>query len=560
MNRTSLLVSAFSLALWLVPSSATAGYTCYAPASGGFPNYDTIQEAVDDFAAGFYVCDTIVVPSSGSSYEIAATITIDREVTIAGEVLPAASILDAIDIESGPLFMITSPGDVTLKDLTITNNSFNDEGAIQAFGVSLSLDDVAFEFNHSTSVLGGGCLYAYDSIISATNVDFNYGGSVESGGAVHSAGGTAFTCSDCEFESNYSYGEGGGVFVDDGNLVMDNSVISSNIAYSGHGGGVYVEGADTVVVEGSTFEYNNTHTGFGGGLAVRSVDSLEVEDSIFNDNSADSRGGGLWTLYVDEVTSTKNTFIDGYAGYGGGGAWVDGDEVLFDTNTFSNNHSSEFGGGLVVFSGTYGTTRYLDVYNTTFDGNSADQHAGGLWVRGSYQTVIENSTFSENVSGSAGGVYLDSYVDPIDAAIRQTTFYNNSTTYNGSAILTETGVLTLEQSVISDGVGSTDLCRIYTGGSIVSSGYNRDTDGTCFLLPKLTDVVNTSVSSVALKPLQNNGGDVETHKPSPASTLLVDQVPASTCQAVSDLDQRGYSRPVNRGGGPLCDVGSVEVQ
>jgi hypothetical protein len=93
------------------------------------------------------------------------------------------------------------------------------------------------------------------------------------------------------------------------------------------------------------------------------------------------------------------------------------------------------------------------------------------------------------------------------------------------------------------------------GGTIASDGGNVVADRTCFLTPGPDDVLDIDPR---LLPLASNGGATQTHAPTLGSPAI-DRLVFDPARCLS-LDQRGFARPVNAGGGPRCDSGAVEVQ
>jgi CSLREA domain-containing protein len=129
-------------------------------------------------------------------------------------------------------------------------------------------------------------------------------------------------------EENY----GGGIRVDDANLILINTIIEDNIVVGmyNYGGGLYVQGGSVQVNESQII---NNEAGFGGGLSVVSGQAT-LNGSQIVSNTA-SYGGGM-DINSSTFTQTGNSLIayNTSFGYGGGIAvWtskvtLDGIQIL----------------------------------------------------------------------------------------------------------------------------------------------------------------------------------------------------------------------------------------
>ena len=121
-------------------------------------------------------------------------------------------------------------------------------------------------------------------------------------------------------------GSGGGIeHYGDGSLTITACAITDNRANTAQGGGIFV--ADGAVTINNSTVSNNTSYSSGGGLAIPGTTSnptLYVNNSTISGNTADSNGGGgirlqSGTLTVASSTIVSNTALDGYPNRGGGG-------------------------------------------------------------------------------------------------------------------------------------------------------------------------------------------------------------------------------------------------
>jgi len=98
-------------------------------------------------------------------------------------------------------------------------------------------------------------------------------------------------------------------------------------------------------------------------------------------------------------------------------------------------------------------------------------------------------------------------------------------------------------------------CRNASDSSLISQGYNVDSDGSC----QLTAPTDRPGVDPQLGPLQDNGGATLTHALLPGSPAI-DAIPWGTngCGTTLISDQRGQARPQPASG--ACDIGAYEVE
>ncbi len=180
----------------------------------------------------------------------------------------------------------------------------------------------------------------------------------------------------------------------------------------------------------------------------------------------------------------------------------------------------------------------------------------GLVNQSGGTVLIVDSTFSESevtatspVPRPGGWMTLtDSAVAVVQTdgsmLIRRSTFVHNKSAIRKDA---PGGTIDVAGSVFDS---ISDDCP---GSAIASSGYNADSDGTCFTGANPTDQPSAAVS---VGVLADNGGSTQTQLP-PIGSLLVDAIPpgvADLCPSAKPTDQRGQPRPAGAG----CDIGAVE--
>jgi len=306
-----------------------------------------------------------------------------------------------------------------------------------------------------------------------------------------------------------------GVTIQNGNL----SVLAGGAFIPG-GAGIFIRGTSTLTLSDSTIRGNDSgvSTDGGGGIFIDVPSTMSVSNSIISDNTATHWGGGFHNHGV--LTISNSTLSGNTAGDGGGGLTAEGTSTLIDSTVSGN--TATFGGGL----SSEGT---LILINTTVSNNIAAGSLGGGGIYNVISLTVTNSTITGN-----------------DAAIEGGGIYN---------LFTATAEL-VNTIVAGNTAPASPNCR----ATFTSLGYNLIGDDTgCDYVATIGDLVGTADNPVdpLLGPLQNNGGETETHALLVGSPAF-DAIPVDACNDVDGnpvtTDQRGVARPQ----GTACDIGVFE--
>ncbi len=161
--------------------------------------------------------------------------------------------------------------------------------------------------------------------------------------------------------------------------------------------------SNLVVISGLTFTGGNVLGGYGcpqycgGGLLISDGAQPVLNSLVISDNSAGQFGGGLYA--GQSITLEDIIVISNATSYAGGGAYIEGSTYMSNVQFISNTTGS-FGGGANIQGSAY-------VNNARFVRNTANfNDGGGLYIYGSSETQISNTTFLQNFAGEGGGVYI----------------------------------------------------------------------------------------------------------------------------------------------------------
>jgi len=208
------------------------------------------------------------------------------------------------------------------------------------------------------------------------------------------------TIKNCIISSNFSGGDGAGIYNYKGSITITGSTISGNsndILFSVwvSGGGIYNNYGSITIIE-STIS-NNASDWNGGGINNR-YGSMTITGSIISDNSADS-GGGIHNQSAS-MTITGSTISGNSSDWIGGGIWdsIGPCSMTITGSTISDNFAHQGNGG-IYFS--YWTSGALPI------GGSSDAEKNTIC--GNYK-IGEVLSLGQQIRDSSGSLY-DTYKD-----------------------------------------------------------------------------------------------------------------------------------------------------
>jgi CSLREA domain-containing protein len=222
---------------------------------------------------------------------------------------------------------------------------------------------------------------------------------------------------DCTITDNKAQ-FGGGIDNDTfatGNVTLVRAIVARNVA-AAFGGGIF---AGALTVKDSTVR-RNLAGGEGGGIAA---ETGTLTNCTISGNSAAQHGGGILTI---TGTLTNCTISGNFAAQNGGGIRANTSATLTRC-TVSGNTAGNEGGGIHA-------TTSATLTRSTVSGNRAEVDGGGIW--GSSATLTNSTVSGNSAGGNAGGILTNT------ATLNRCTVSGNSAGATGGGILAPTATLT----------------------------------------------------------------------------------------------------------------------
>lgn len=202
-------------------------------------------------------------------------------------------------------------------------------------GYVIKLDGTTFELTDNSKegelggITGGNCAGNAGCIMVAQNANFIlsngriFNNNASAGGAVFVDGGKAVInggiiegntandgggiyiinnssvveMNDCVIDSNIVEGDGGGVYLSDGEFIMNGGIISNNQSGSNtHGGGGFYLYAGTLTINGGEIVLNKAM--YGGAIRLAPDATCNIVDCLITGNSAETSGGAIYTTGI----------------------------------------------------------------------------------------------------------------------------------------------------------------------------------------------------------------------------------------------------------------------
>ncbi len=371
--------------IWMMVGTGWAASWTVNPSGGA--DFWTIQDAIDGAESG----DTLHLAAAEFTEPFVLN---GKDITIVGEG-PAETIIDG----QGDFWVmiIAIEGEhLGLHHLTLRNawhqGIWLTDGSVEA-------DDVVFQDLGSTELFGGA-IASTNADIQITNSTFfeNYG---YEGGGIFATGTTNLYIDNTVFESNRGTGYTAREYeyeYDEEGEIIDSTVIVDE--RQGRGGALHIQGDGEISISNSDFIDNRARWG-GGALCIRTFDgTTTIEGSRFEENRSTNGAGGAilnWMqgedVYEFDGSPEEPTIF--------------GTLIINDT-VFSGNKSQRSHGGALYMEGDYSGPMRLELSNTNFEYNEANNDGGAIYVRRMYDEVLVNdSTFAYNEASTGGAISMN---------------------------------------------------------------------------------------------------------------------------------------------------------
>ncbi|MBX2800228.1 MAG: OmpA family protein [Myxococcales bacterium] len=387
-----------------------------------------------------------------------------RLVVDGGEIARGAAASRHLGYDGGAIFL-DATSSVELRDVSLLDNVARAGGAIHTEGGRVELEDVDFEGNVA-STRGGAIAAASSAEVSCSACTF-LDNEAADGGAVSLIGSSTLTDDDSSFTANVASDDGGAVHADgSGAVVLRGTTLLGNQA-DDSGGGLHAASVpDGITVSNSLFDGNVANDGDGGALWIGTDTALTVAASTLERNEApEGKGGGISVLAVVSPRDLllQQVRLEGnVAGRDGGGLFVQGEAVVQLIDGWVAGNQADAGAGVMV-DGTQG----LSAVRTTFHGNVAAEHGGGVYEVGSLASSSYRScSLVENEASYGGGIALSSAAE---ADIVNDTFVGNDADVHGAHVYVADGTVHLVNTITAFGADGGGVW----GDAVADAGSDR---------------------------------------------------------------------------------------
>jgi hypothetical protein len=290
---------------------------------------------------------------------------------------------------------------VTLTNTLVSGNTAQAGGGVYADRVYLRIHGGEIRTN-SASNDGGGIRARYADV-AVNNCTISDNDAANGGGIwTEAVSGASTNIFNSAISGNTATGKGGGIYGHYGAIMLTNSRVSNNQSQS-DGAGIHSTN-NRLTVSRSTIADNTAVGDFpnGGGIFIQFGD-LVVANSTISGNSATRRGGGIYSSnnYAQVVDSTisGNTAVEGFGGHGGGISHGAGSLAIV-RSTITLNQAVELG-GLYSSPGAFTSTT---VTGSIISGNQ-NGDVGWSWSTGGGVNSVMSHGFNLVGDGRSSGAF-----------------------------------------------------------------------------------------------------------------------------------------------------------
>lgn len=344
--------------------------------------------------------------------------------------------------KSGQCFEVQSDATLTIKDSKGAQDTVDYPGGT-VYGNKATLDENTLTYYITTSTPNGtgttealeqhtvtltGVIRCGEGSDQAIRVN---GGTLDiQGGALQNNGGKHIVCVESgtlTMEGGYIVGggnnnsdNGGGIYVNNGEVNISGGVIAAN--HGNAGGGIYVN-SGTLSISGGAVAGNWVNDGHnsGGGIFLNSgtlnlsggyvTNNYKNKCNCCQNDTNNEHGGGGIALANNATMNMTGGYVTGnYSGLAGGGIyagfWSGGVTFKMSGGTIASNCAELGEGGGLRIAG--GTTGVIQAEGTVYITNNKtltpdDWGGGGIFVQDKGNLNITNALITANTAGGYGG-------------------------------------------------------------------------------------------------------------------------------------------------------------
>lgn len=356
---------------------------------------------------------------------------------------------------------VSDSGEPSYRRVIIQHNTANEGGGMALKEVALSVQNSMIYANTASGHHGGG-LYIDDSqvIIDSTAFMFN--------------------------RANESSGLGGALFAIMSNIFMKNSLASSNTAFTG--GGLYYDapyngleaapaGAENYLLGFDNVQVLSNSARRKGGVAIEDISAVLTRSQIDGNIATSGDAGGVFIddarILLDSTTIQNNS-----ATGSGGGLYVTHSNVYATGATISYNDGLANGGGVFILDSYEGVTMpasgtlpaLTDIFNSRTPGfahteiahNTSNGNGGGVYIMNQSLEMRDVVLRNNNALGSGGGIYL---VTNANIQLANTSIAHNTAGGNGGGLYANGARPRIDNSTVSSNVSGAQGGGVYVGNA-----------------------------------------------------------------------------------------------
>lgn len=374
-------------------------------------------------------------------------------------------------------------GDFTIHSGDISGNTLNNGngGGIYIYGSKTG------ETMTGNFTMNGGSITSNTAVGEEEDTGF--------GGGIYVDGGNfrlTSMATEGEISNNISSKDGGGVYINGGQFVQDAGAISSNIS-NGNGGGVCIVNGGTFKMSGGNIigngkEDSSIKTQNGGGVYLNGGNFILDGDGEISSNAAIENGGGVFLTGDNCIYELQKGDITGNSAGKGGGVYLE--KGLFKLGSSSNilegnisNNRATYGGGVYIGSGNVSSisddtltepAEGFIMYGGTITSNTTNYDGGGVYLYGG-TFLMEDGNIAGNSSASDGGGVC--IVNNGNFTMNDGNIIGNgknasdaAVTQNGGGVYLDGGTLTVAAGTISSNASTTNGGGLYIMNGTVMMG------------------------------------------------------------------------------------------